>query len=175
MAVRIRLARTGSKKKPVYRMVASDIRSPRDGRFLEKLGTWNPLSKDLELKKERIQYWLDNGASTSETVNKLLIKNGFEIAPVFTEQRREALAGKLAAKLAAEKAAADAKAAEEAAKAAEAKAAADAKAAEEAAAAAEAKAAEEAAAAEAKAAADAAPAADAEAAKGGDEAPAEEA
>jgi len=84
VAVKIRLARTGTKKKPFYRIVAADVRSPRDGRYLEKLGTYNPCTeaKTLELQKERVQYWLDQGAQTSDTVNGLLIREGFAIKPV---------------------------------------------------------------------------------------------
>lgn len=84
MAVKIRLARTGTKKKPFYRIVAADVRSPRDGRYLEKLGIYNPCveAKTVELVKERVQYWLDQGAQTSDTVNGLLIKAGFDIKPV---------------------------------------------------------------------------------------------
>ncbi len=82
MAVKIRLARGGAKKKPFYRVVAADVRARRDGRFLEKLGTYAPGAKDLQLNKERVQYWLDNGAMTSETVNRLLIAEGFKIERV---------------------------------------------------------------------------------------------
>ena len=64
MSVRIRLARHGAKKKPYYRIVAADIESPRDGRFLEMLGTYNPLQDPAEvnLKSDRIKYWMDKGA-----------------------------------------------------------------------------------------------------------------
>ncbi len=79
MAVRIRLARAGAKKKPFYRIVAADSRMKRDGRFLEKLGSYNPLTKEADIKKESIEKWLSAGASASETVTKLLIKKGFDI------------------------------------------------------------------------------------------------
>nr|CRH08149.1 30S ribosomal protein S16 [Candidatus Magnetococcus massalia] len=74
MSVRIRMARGGSKKKPVYAIVAADKRMPRDGRFLEKLGTYDPRKEvdGLMLNDERVQHWIDNGAQPSETVAKLL-------------------------------------------------------------------------------------------------------
>lgn len=74
MSVKIRLARHGAKKRPFYRIVAADIESPRDGRFLENLGTYNPLKDPAEvvLHAERIQYWLDQGAIPSATVNSIL-------------------------------------------------------------------------------------------------------
>lgn len=90
MAVRIRLARTGSKKKPFYRVVAADSRMKRDGRYLEKLGTYNPLTKELNLEKENIQKWLSDGASPSDTVNKLLIKEGFDLKQTFVPKSKEA-------------------------------------------------------------------------------------
>ncbi len=79
MAVRIRLARAGAKKKPFYRIVAADSRMKRDGRFLEKLGTFNPLTKETTIEKENIEKWLSTGASPSETVTKLLNKRGFKL------------------------------------------------------------------------------------------------
>jgi small subunit ribosomal protein S16 len=76
MAVKIRLSRTGAKKRPFYRIVAADTRAPRDGRFLEKLGTYDPLSTDkrLELKTDRVEYWLGVGAQPTDTVARLLRK-----------------------------------------------------------------------------------------------------
>ncbi|MEL6967405.1 MAG: 30S ribosomal protein S16 [Pseudomonadota bacterium] len=81
MATRIRLARGGSKKRPFYRIVAADARAPRDGRFIEKLGTYNPLlPKDSEervtLNKERIQHWLDQGALPTDRVLRFLDAEG---------------------------------------------------------------------------------------------------
>jgi small subunit ribosomal protein S16 len=75
--MKIRLARGGSKKRPFYRVVAADSRMPRDGRFIEKLGTYNPLlPKDSEervkLDMERVQYWLDQGAQPSDRVSRFL-------------------------------------------------------------------------------------------------------
>lgn len=77
MSVRIRLTRKGTKKKPFYRIVAADIECPRDGRFLEVLGTYNPMTEPatVELKEERIQYWLGEGAQPSTTVKSILKKN----------------------------------------------------------------------------------------------------
>ena len=74
MSVKIRLARAGAKKRPYYRIVASDARSPRDGRFLEKLGTYNPNSDPsaVTLNHARVQYWLGVGALPTETVARLL-------------------------------------------------------------------------------------------------------
>ena len=77
MAMKIRLARGGSKKRPFYRIVAADSRMPRDGRFIEKLGTYSPLfAKDSEdrvkMDVERVQYWLDHGAQPTERVQRML-------------------------------------------------------------------------------------------------------
>ena len=79
MPVKIRLARHGAKKKPYYRIVAADSESPRDGKFIEKLGTYNPLTDPVEvtLSADRIQYWMDQGAKPSDTVKSLLKKEGF--------------------------------------------------------------------------------------------------
>ena len=77
MALKIRLARGGSKKRPYYRIVIADIRMPRDGRFIEKVGSWNPmLDKDDEkrvvLEVERIKYWLSVGAKPTDRVLRFL-------------------------------------------------------------------------------------------------------
>ncbi len=79
MAVRIRLARHGAKKRPFYRIVAADGESPRDGRFLEKLGTYDPKydPAKVNVKTERVQYWIDKGATPSHTVKSLLKREGF--------------------------------------------------------------------------------------------------
>ena len=76
MAVRIRLARHGAKKKPFYRIVVADSESPRDGRYLEAVGTYNPLLDPAEItvKQERVQYWLAQGAIPTDTVKSLLKK-----------------------------------------------------------------------------------------------------
>lgn len=79
MGVKIRLARHGAKKKPFYRIVVADSESPRDGRFLEKVGTYDPLKDPVEvsLVPDRIKYWMEKGAIPSDTVKSLLIKEGF--------------------------------------------------------------------------------------------------
>ena len=77
MALKIRLARGGSKKRPFYRIVVADVRMPRDGRYIEKLGTYNPLlAKDDEnrvtLNEERIKHWISKGAKPTDRVNRFL-------------------------------------------------------------------------------------------------------
>ena len=76
--VRIRLQRHGAKKRPFYRVVAADKRAPRDGRFIELLGTYDPLTEPpiVRLNKERVDYWIGVGAQPSETVNALIKKLG---------------------------------------------------------------------------------------------------
>lgn len=76
--VRLRLQRIGNKNRPYYRIVAADQRSPRDGRFIEILGTYNPAKTtgDITLKNERLKYWLGTGAQPSPTVKNILSKNG---------------------------------------------------------------------------------------------------
>ncbi|MGD9307774.1 MAG: 30S ribosomal protein S16 [Desulfosarcina sp.] len=78
MAVKIRLARHGAKKRPFYRIVAADSESPRDGRFLEKLGTYNPLQEPAEvvLDAERVNYWISQGATPTDTVRSILKREG---------------------------------------------------------------------------------------------------
>ena len=76
MAVKIRLKRMGAKKAPFYRIVVSDSRSPRDGRFIEEIGTYNPLKDpgEIVVDKERAAYWIGGGAQPSDTVRALLKK-----------------------------------------------------------------------------------------------------
>ncbi len=83
MAVKIRLARHGAKKRPFYRIVVADGESPRDGRYLENVGTYNPLQDPAEvtLKKDRIQYWLGQGAIPSDTIRSILKKEGVFAQP----------------------------------------------------------------------------------------------
>jgi len=78
MAVRIRLKRMGAHKAPYYRVVVSDSRSPRDGRFIEEIGTYNPLTQPAAIKidEEKALKWLNNGAQASDTVRSLLSKTG---------------------------------------------------------------------------------------------------
>lgn len=79
MAVHIRLRRTGAKKQAHYRIVAADSRSPRDGRFLERLGTYNPIAKPAQVSvfEDKLTKWLDQGAVPSQTVKSLLTQIGF--------------------------------------------------------------------------------------------------
>ena len=83
MAVKIRLARRGAKKKPFYRIVVADIESPRDGRFLEILGTYDPMVEPavVELREDRIRHWMHEGAIPTTTVKSLLKKKGFSPNP----------------------------------------------------------------------------------------------
>lgn len=165
MALTIRLSRGGAKRRPYYRIVVADSRKARDGRFIERLGSYNPmLEKDdpkrVQLQEERIKHWLGHGAQPSERVQKFLAQAGMMDAPAIHPQtEKDKPKAKAQERMAAEEEAK--KAAEEAAAAA----AAEAEAAE-----AEAAPAEEEAPAE-EAAADEAPAEEAAA----DEAPAEEA
>ena len=78
MAVKIRLKRMGAKKAPFYRVVVADSRSPRDGRFIEVLGTYNPLVTPAEVKldEEKAMKWLNNGAIPTDTVKNLFSKAG---------------------------------------------------------------------------------------------------
>ena len=78
MAVKIRLRRMGAKKAPFYRIVVADSRCPRDGRCIEEIGFFNPLTEPNELKvdAERAQYWIGTGAQPSDTVRALLKKSG---------------------------------------------------------------------------------------------------
>jgi small subunit ribosomal protein S16 len=78
MAVKIRLARHGAKKRPFYRIVAADSESPRDGRFLERLGTYNPLQDPaaVVLNEDRIKYWIGQGATPRDTVQSILKREG---------------------------------------------------------------------------------------------------
>lgn len=133
MATRIRLARAGAKKKPFYRLVVTDQRSPRDGNFIEKVGTYNPLlgsdhKERFVFNKERVEYWLKTGATPSEKVAIFLWDNGFKIVekylptsfPKSAEEREKIKAEKLARVAAKAQEEAEAKAREEAEAAAEA-------------------------------------------------------
>ena len=78
MAVKIRLRRMGAKKAPFYRVVVADSRYPRDGRFIEEIGTYNPMTEPSEIKidAEKAKKWISNGAQPTETVKSLLKKSG---------------------------------------------------------------------------------------------------
>ena len=84
MAVKIRLARHGTKKRPFYRIVVADGESPRDGKFLEMVGTYNPLldPAEIRVKTDRVKYWLDQGARPTDTVKSILKKEGVFDNPV---------------------------------------------------------------------------------------------
>ncbi len=80
MAVKIRLKRMGQKKAPFYRIVVADARSPRDGRFIEEIGYYNPCKEpnELSINKESAEKWLSTGAQPTETVRDLLKKAGIQ-------------------------------------------------------------------------------------------------
>jgi len=140
MAVRIRLRRMGRKKKPHYRIVVTDRTAPRDGRFVESIGYYKPLTSParLVLDLDRADYWIGQGAEPSDTVGSLIrrarlggdanLMVGEESPEVVRAQKAEALAGKRQAEAEAQKAAAAAEAEAKAAAEAEAKAAAEAEA-----------------------------------------------
>ncbi len=94
MTVRIRLARGGSKKRPYYHIVAADQRAPRDGRYIEKLGAYNPLlpqdHKDrLVLDTEKVSAWLSKGAQPTERLEKLFANLGLCAAPKISDQPKK--------------------------------------------------------------------------------------
>ena len=78
MAVKMRLRRLGAKKAPFYRVIVADSRSPRDGRFIEEIGYYNPMTNPAEIKidAEKAKKWIANGAQPTETVKSLLKKSG---------------------------------------------------------------------------------------------------
>ena len=96
MSLRIRLSRGGAKKRPFYRIVVADSRSPRDGRFIERVGTYNPMvSKEhpdrLTIKKERIEHWLAVGALPSDRVARFLGSSGIISNPPIPNQTKQNL------------------------------------------------------------------------------------
>lgn len=123
MALKIRLARAGRKKRPFYRIVIADVRAPRDGRYIEKVGTYNPLlahedENRIKLVSERITYWLEQGAKPTPRVAIFLGKAGLSDMPVRRETPKKSAPGekaKLRVQDRADKAAAAAEAAKEAA------------------------------------------------------------
>ncbi len=128
MSVKIRLARHGSKKRPFYWLVAANSRSPRDGKYLEKLGTFNPLLADdnpekLKINGERATHWINSGAIATDKAEKLLGLIGIKVPgsnlDVRVRKSKERKAAEIAAKKAQEELEAKQKAAEEAAKAAQ--------------------------------------------------------
>jgi small subunit ribosomal protein S16 len=91
MSLKIRLARAGAKKRPYYHIVVADSRSPRDGRFIEKVGSYNPMlpaehEERIRLFGERIKHWLDNGAVATDRVAKFLGHAGMIPKPTYPEQ-----------------------------------------------------------------------------------------
>ncbi|ABS34418.1 30S ribosomal protein S16 [Clostridium botulinum] len=81
MAVKMRLKRMGAKKAPFYRVVVADSRSPRDGRFVEEIGYYNPITEPstIKLDEEKVQKWIKNGAQPTDTVKKLIEKAGISV------------------------------------------------------------------------------------------------
>ncbi len=89
MAVKLRLKRGGSKQRPFYRIVAADARSPRDGRFIDTIGTYNPVPAEYEvnINEEKALYWLSQGAQPTDTVKNLLSKKG--IIAKYADSKKE--------------------------------------------------------------------------------------
>ena len=99
MALKIRLARGGAKKRPFYRIVVAEASAPRDGRYVERVGTYNPMvPKDheqrLTLNGERINFWMSKGAQPTERVHKMLASAGLMVAPVLRDQPKKSAPGK---------------------------------------------------------------------------------
>jgi small subunit ribosomal protein S16 len=91
MSLKIRLARAGAKKRPYYHIVVADSRAPRDGRFIEKLGSYNPMlpqdhAERVRLQDDRIRHWLDHGAVATDRVARFLGHAGLAPMPVWREQ-----------------------------------------------------------------------------------------
>ena len=98
MAVTLRLARHGRKKRPFYRIVAADSQMKRDGRYLEQLGTLNPLTDPptIELAQERVKHWIGVGAKTSDTMSKVIEKQMPGFLSTIEENRKAAIRSKRA-------------------------------------------------------------------------------
>ncbi len=101
MGLKIRLARAGAKKRPYYHIVVADSRSPRDGRFIEKLGAYNPMlpadhADRIKLEGERITHWLSQGALATDRVARFLGKAGLAPMPALPAQTKQALPRKKA-------------------------------------------------------------------------------
>lgn len=82
--VKLRMARAGAKKRPFYRVVVTDSRSPRDGRFIEQIGTYNPHANpaELKIKEDRMAHWLGVGAKASDTLRRLVLNQAKEVKEV---------------------------------------------------------------------------------------------
>jgi small subunit ribosomal protein S16 len=109
MPLKIRLSRSGAKKRPFYHIVVADANSPRDGRFIERVGTYNPMlpadhADRITLKNERLTHWLSQGAQATDRVAKFLGKAGLAPAPVYGEQPKQSAPKKKAQDRAAERA-----------------------------------------------------------------------
>jgi len=130
MALKIRLARAGSKKRPYYHVVIADVRSPRDGRFIEQVGSWNPMLEKGEarvvLNEDRIRHWLDHGALPTDRVLRFLDQAGISKRDARNNPEKAKPGKKAQERVAAAKAAEEAAAAKKAADEAAAKAAAEA-------------------------------------------------
>ena len=99
MALKIRLARGGAKKRPFYRIVVAEASAPRDGRFVERLGSYNPMlkaghSERLVLNQERAKYWMSKGAKPTLRVHKMMTALGMLAAPEIREQPKKSAPGK---------------------------------------------------------------------------------
>lgn len=98
MSLKIRLARAGSKKRPYYHIVIADVRAPRDGRFIEKVGFWNPLlpkeGERVKLEVERIQHWLSHGATPTDRVLRFLDQAGIAKRPARNNPKKGELGKK---------------------------------------------------------------------------------
>lgn len=124
MALKIRLARGGAKKRPFYRIVVAEATAPRDGRFIEKIGTYNPIlprdhAERIVLNEERIKHWISVGAQPTERVAKFLGAAKIVDAPVIAERPKQSVPKEKAQERTREKAEKIAKAAQAAAQAAE--------------------------------------------------------
>ena len=99
MALKIRLSRGGAKKKPFYRIVVAETTSPRDGKFVEKIGSYNPMvdhdnKERLVIDAERVKYWISKGAKPTLRVSKLISKDGLVDKPIINEQPKKSAPGK---------------------------------------------------------------------------------
>jgi small subunit ribosomal protein S16 len=108
MSLKIRLARAGAKKRPYYHIVIADSRSPRDGRFIEKVGSYDPMlpadhTDRVRLQSERITHWLSQGAQATDRVARFIGRAGLAPMPVFREQPVQSAPKKKAQERAAER------------------------------------------------------------------------
>ncbi|GAA5265160.1 MAG: 30S ribosomal protein S16 [Acidiphilium sp.] len=109
MSVKIRLARAGAKRRPYYHIVVADSRSPRDGKFIEKIGSYNPMlpadhAERVRLQEDRVKHWLSVGAEATDRVARFLGRAGLAPMPAFREQPIQSAPKKKAQERAAERA-----------------------------------------------------------------------